>query len=95
VFSAEDKAGAPVLLKLEPLHQMAHVSAAIPVYACGSRVLPDGDFFHFGGFDGTPSFPMHGRDGLAWPVVNTRRAHSAMEKDLHKLSWDMARMLQA
>jgi hypothetical protein len=28
-------------------------------------------------------------------VVNTRRAHSEMEKDLHQLSWDIARSLQA
>jgi hypothetical protein len=27
-------------------------------------------------------------------VVNTRRPHSEMEKDLHKLSWDVARVLE-
>jgi len=40
-------------------------------------------------------FLMHRHDGMAWAVlVNTRREHSRMEKDLHQLSWDIARALQ-
>jgi len=96
VFSADDKAGAPALLKPETLRQMTRVSAANPEYACGWSVSRDGNCFHSGGFDGTTSFLMHRHDGLAWAVVaNTRRAHSEMEKDLHKLSWQIARTLQA
>jgi D-alanyl-D-alanine carboxypeptidase len=94
VFSADDQAGAPALLKPETLRQLTRASAANPGYACGWSVSPDGNYFHSGGFDGTASFLMHRHDGLAWAVVvNTRRAHSDMEKDLHKLSWDVARAL--
>jgi len=39
---------------------------------------------------------VHRHDGLAWAVVvNTRRPHSEMEQDLHKLSWDIAASLPA
>ncbi len=92
VFSADDHAGAPALLKPETLRQLTRASVANPRYACGWSVSPDGNYFHSGGFDGTASYLMHRHDGLAWAVVvNTRRAHSDMEKDLHKLSWDIAR----
>ncbi len=95
VFSAEDKAGAPALFKLETLRQITHTSQANPEYACGWSVSPEGNCSHSGGFDGTASFLVHRRDGLAWAVlVNTRRAHSEMERDLHKLSWDIASTLQ-
>jgi CubicO group peptidase (beta-lactamase class C family) len=96
VFSADDKAGAPALLKPDTLRHMTRGSEANPEYACGWGVSPDGDCSHSGGFDGTASFLVHRHDGLAWAVVvNTRRAHSDMEKDLHKLSWDIARTLEA
>jgi D-alanyl-D-alanine carboxypeptidase len=92
LFSSDDKATVPALLKPETLHQMTQGSVANPEYACGWNVAPDGNCSHSGGFDGTASFLMHRHDGLAWAVVvNTRRAHSEMEKDLHKLSWDVAR----
>lgn len=91
VFSANDKAGAPVLLKPETLNQMTSGSAANPRYACGWSISPNGDASHSGGFDGAASFLMHRHDGLAWAVlVNTRRAHSNMEKDLHDLSGKIA-----
>lgn len=96
VFSAPDGASTPALLKPETLRQMTQASEANPEYACGWSVSPDGDCTHSGGFDGTSSFLVHRHDGLAWAVVvNTRRAHSEMEKDLHQLSWDIARTLQA
>ena len=96
VFSAEDKAGVPALLKPETLHQMTQASAANPEHACGWSVSSDGSCFHSGGFAGTASFLVHRHDGIAWAVVvNTRRAHSEMENDLHKLSWDIARTLEA
>jgi CubicO group peptidase (beta-lactamase class C family) len=95
LFSAHDKAGVPTLLKPETLRQLTQPSAANPEYACGWSVSPDGNCSHSGGFAGTASFLMHRDDGLAWAVVvNTRRAHSEMESDLHKLSWDIARELQ-
>jgi hypothetical protein len=91
VFSANDKAGAPVLLKPETLNQMTSGSAANPRYACGWSISPNGDASHSGGFDGAASFLMHRHDGLAWAVlVDTRRAHSNMEKDLHDLSGKIA-----
>jgi hypothetical protein len=94
VFSAPDGASTPALLKPETLRQMTQASEANPEYACGWSVSPDGDCTHSGGFDGTASFLVHRHDGLAWAVVvNTRRAHSEMEKDLHQLSWDIARTL--
>jgi CubicO group peptidase (beta-lactamase class C family) len=96
VFSAGDKAGPPALLKLETLRQMTQASVPNPDYACGWSVSSDGDCFHSGGFAGTVSFLVHHHDGMAWAVVvNTRRAHSEMENDLHKLSWDIARTLEA
>jgi D-alanyl-D-alanine carboxypeptidase len=96
VFSADDNAGAPRLLKRETLRELSHTSAANPEYACGWRVSPDGNCSHSGGFDGSASFLMHCRDGLAWAVlVNTRRPHSEMEDGLHQLSWDIASALQA
>ena len=74
---------------------MTRGSAANPEYACGWSVSADGNFFHSGGFDGTASYMMRRHDGLAWAiVVNTRRPHSEMEKDLHKLSWDVAHVLE-
>jgi D-alanyl-D-alanine carboxypeptidase len=95
VFSANDNAGAPRLLKPETLRQLAHGSAANPGYACGWSVSADGDCSHSGGFDGTASFLVHRHDGLAWAIlVNTRRPHSEMEKDLHELSWEIASGLQ-
>jgi D-alanyl-D-alanine carboxypeptidase len=95
VFAADDKVGAAALLKPETLREMTRGSRANPEYACGWSVSPDGNYFHSGGFDGTASFLMHRHDGLAWAVVvNTRRAHSEMEKDLHTLSWDIARTLE-
>jgi D-alanyl-D-alanine carboxypeptidase len=95
VFSADDNAGAPRLLKTETLRQLTHGSVANPEYACGWRVSPDGNCSHSGGFDGSASFLMHRRDGLAWAVlVNTRRPHSEMEDSLHQLSWDIASALQ-
>lgn len=95
VFSADDNGGAPALFKPETLRQITQTSAANPEYACGWSVSREGDYAHSGGFDGTASFLVHRHDGLAWAVVvNTRRAHSAMEEDLHKLSWDIARTLQ-
>jgi hypothetical protein len=49
----------------------------------------------FRGFDGATGFLMHRHDALAWAVlVNTRRAHSNMEKELHELSWRIADALQ-
>jgi CubicO group peptidase (beta-lactamase class C family) len=94
VFSADDKAGAPALLKPETLRQMTQGSIANSEYACGWSISSDGNCFHSGGFDGTASFLMHRHDGLVWAVVvNTRRAHSEMEKDLHKLSWDVVQTL--
>ena len=94
VFSAEDNAGAPALLKPEILRQMTQVSAANREYACGWRVSPEGDCSHSGGFDGAASFLVHRHDGLSWAVlVNTRRTHSDMEEDLHRLSWDIAASL--
>lgn len=96
VFSADDKAGAPALLQPKTLRQMTQPSAANPEYACGWSVSPEGNCSHSGGFDGSASFLVHRRDGLAWAVVvNTRRAHSEMEKDLHRLSWEVAAALQA
>jgi len=92
VFSARGaNADVPVLFKPETLRQMTHASVANPRYACGWSVSPGGDCSHSGGFDGTAGFLMHRHDGLAWAVlVNTRRAHSNMEKDLHELSWKIA-----
>ena len=96
VFSALDRAGAPALLKPETVRQMTQGSEANPEYGCGWGVSPEGNCTHSGGFDGSASFLVHRRDGLAWAVeVNTRREHSEMEKDLHRLSWDIARALQA
>jgi D-alanyl-D-alanine carboxypeptidase len=96
VFSAEDNAGAPALLKPEILQQMTRGSAANREYACGWRVSPEGDYSHSGGFDGASSFLVHRRDGLTWAVlVNTRRTHSDMEEDLHRLSRDIAASLAA
>jgi CubicO group peptidase (beta-lactamase class C family) len=95
VFSADDNAGAPRLLKPETLRQLTHASVANPEYACGWNVSHDGNCSHSGGFDGTASFLMHRRDGLAWAVlVNTRRPHSEMENSLHQLSWDVASALK-
>jgi len=95
VFSPEDNAGAPALLKPETLRQMTRPSAVNPEYACGWSVSPDGNRFHSGGFDGTTSFLMHRHDGLAWAVVvNARHKHSPMENDLHKLSWHVAHALE-
>jgi len=95
VFSPEDRAGAPELLKADTLRQMTTASKANPEYACGWDGSAGGDRFHSGGLPGTASFLMHRHDGLAWAVVvNTRREHSKMEKDLHQLSWDIARALQ-
>lgn len=96
VFSADDNAGAPRLFKPETLHQLVHGSVANPAYACGWSVFHDGNCSHSGGFDGSASFLMHRRDGLAWAVlVNTRRAHSEMEDSLHQLSWDIASALKS
>lgn len=96
VFSAQDNAGAPALLKPETLRQMTQTSAANRQYACGWSISSEGDCSHSGGFDGTASFVVHRHDGLAWAVVvNTRRPHSEMEQDLHKLSWDIAASLPA
>jgi CubicO group peptidase (beta-lactamase class C family) len=95
VFSAADDAGAPSLLKPETLRQMTQVPVTNSDYACGWHVSPEGNCFHPGGFDGTASFLMHRHDGLAWAMlVNSRRTKSDMEKDLHKLSWDVARILE-
>ena len=95
VFSAQDRAGAPALLQLEALHQVTQATLANPRYACGWSVSPEGNYFHSGGFEGTASFLMHRHDGLTWAViVNTRDAHSDMERDLHTLSWSVARILQ-
>ena len=94
VFSAEDKAGAPVLLKEQTLRVMTQGSAANSEYACGWSVSTEGNCTHSGGFDGSASFLAHRHDGLAWAVVvNTRQSHSEMEKDLHLLSWDIARAM--
>lgn len=91
VFSAEDKAGAAALLTAQTLRQMTQSSAANPEYACGWFVSPEGHCTHSGGLDGSTSFLVHRRDGLAWAVVvNTRQRHSEMEKDLHRLSWEIA-----
>ena len=96
VFSAEDKAGAPALFTAETLAKLTRGSAANPGYASGWGLSPEGDFSHSGGFDGTASFLVHRHDGLAWAIlVNTRRAHSRMESDLHKLSWNIASTLTA
>jgi CubicO group peptidase (beta-lactamase class C family) len=90
-FSGDDKTNAPALLKPETLHQTAKASAANAEYACGWSVSPDGNYSHSGGFAGSASLLMHHHEGLAWAVaVNSRRAHSEMEEDLHKLSWDLA-----
>jgi len=95
VFSAEDNADAPALLKPETLRQMTQVSAENREYACGWSVSSEGDCSRSGGFDGAASFCVHRRDGLAWAVVvNTRRTHSEMEQDLDRLSWDIAASLQ-
>jgi|HubBroStandDraft_1064217.scaffolds.fasta_scaffold48325_2 D-alanyl-D-alanine carboxypeptidase len=95
IFSTAGDRAAPALLKPETLRQMTRGSAANPEYACGWSVSADGNFFHSGGFDGTASYMMRRHDGLAWAiVVNTRRPHSEMEKDLHKLSWDVAHVLE-
>ena len=91
VFSAQDKAGAPALLKQDTLRQMTQGSEANPEYACGWSVSREGDCTHSGGFDGSASFIAHRHDGLAWAIlVNTRQTHSEMEKDLHRLSWEIA-----
>jgi len=96
VFSAEDRAGAPALLQLKTLSYLTRGSQANPEYGCGWSVSLEGDCSHSGGFDGSASFMVHCKDGLSWAVVvNTRRTHSEMEADLHKLSWDVARVLQA
>jgi CubicO group peptidase (beta-lactamase class C family) len=91
VFSTERKANVPALFKPETLRQMTGASGANPHYACGWSVSPGGDYSHSGGFDGAVGFLMHRHDGLAWAVlVNTRRAHCNMEKELHELSWRIA-----
>jgi hypothetical protein len=37
---------------------------------------------------------MQRHDGFCWAILaNSRRPHSEMERDLHKLSWDVARTL--
>jgi CubicO group peptidase (beta-lactamase class C family) len=94
VFSAEDKAGAPALLKEQTLRLMTQGSAANSEYACGWSVSSEGNCIHSGGFDGSASFLAHRHNGLVWAVVaNTRRPNSEMEKDLHRLSWDIARTM--
>jgi D-alanyl-D-alanine carboxypeptidase len=94
VFSADDKAGAPALLKEETLRGMTRGTAANSNYACGWSVSPERNCTHSGGFDGSAGFLAHRHDGLAWAVlVNTRRPHSEMEEDLHRLSWEIARTL--
>jgi CubicO group peptidase (beta-lactamase class C family) len=94
VFSAEDKAGAPELLKPETLREMTLGSASNPQYACGWAVSAEGNYFHSGGFTGSASFLMHRHDGLAWSVVvNTHRENSKLEQDLHRLSWAIANTL--
>jgi len=95
IFSATGEHGDPPLLKPDTLRELTQGSAANPEYACGWSVSADRNFFHSGGFDGSASFMMRRHDGFAWAiVVNTRRPHSEMEKDLHKLSWDVARVLE-
>ncbi|MGD0734976.1 MAG: serine hydrolase domain-containing protein [Terracidiphilus sp.] len=96
VFSARDKGGAPALFQLNTLDELTHGSHANPEYGCGWSVSRYGDCSHSGGFDGSASFMMHRQDGLSWAVVvNTRRAHSEMENDLHKLCWDIEKMVRS
>ena len=94
VFSATDKAGAPTLFSPQTLAGILQPTAANPHYACGWGLSPDGDATHAGALPGTATLLMHRHDGLAWSILtNTRRIHSAMEEDLRKLSWDIARSL--
>jgi D-alanyl-D-alanine carboxypeptidase len=95
VFSSDDRAGAPALLKPETLREMTRGAAANPESACGWTVLAGGDYSKSVGFEGTATFLVHRHDGLAWAIaVNTRRAHSTVESDLHKLSWDIANLVR-
>ncbi len=94
VFSATDKAGAPTLFSPQTLEQILQPTAANPHYACGWGLSPDGDATHAGSLPGTTTLLMHRHDGLAWAILtNTRHAHAAMEEDLRRLSWDIARSL--
>ncbi len=95
VFSAVDKAGAPPLLQSGTIEQMTWGTMANPKYASGWSVNSHGICYHSGGIDGAASLLVHTGAGLSWViVVNTRRAQSDMEKNLHQLSWDVERSLQ-
>ena len=75
----------------ELVHQITQGTPANPNYACGWSIHPDGTASHSGGFDGTNSFLVHSPTSLTWAIiVNTRRPHSEMEEDLHKLSLNLA-----
>lgn len=94
VFSATDKAGAPALFAAPTLAQLLQPTAANPHYACGWGLSPEGDATHTGSLPGTTTVLMHRHDGLAWSLLtNTRRGHTAMEDDLRKLGWNLARSL--
>jgi CubicO group peptidase (beta-lactamase class C family) len=96
VFSTVDNAGAPPLLQPGTIVQMTQSTNANPGYAAGWSVDSKGVCFHSGGIEGTASFLVHAGAGFSWAiVVNTRRDHSNMEKDLHQLSWDIERSVIA
>lgn len=95
VFSAEDQAGAPALLKQETLRQMTQRSAANPERVRGWDASSNGNYFHNGSFPGTASFLIHRHDGFTWAVVvNTRREESETAHDLQELSWNIARSME-
>lgn len=94
IFAARDRAGAPGLLSVASLTEMTRPTAANPTYACGWRVNPAGNCWHFGSLAGTTSLVVQSAAGLSWAAtLNTRVRDEEATLALDRLMWKLAPLL--
>ena len=85
----------PNILKPHTIHVMTTASTANAGYAKGWMVNKAGNWWHNGTLAGTSTIAVRTHSGFCWAAfTNTRRRNSALDGDLDKLIWTMARTVR-
>jgi CubicO group peptidase (beta-lactamase class C family) len=91
ILGSDQRPGQQQLLLPQFVKAMLRGSTANPRYACGWWVGKHGDIHNSGGLPGSTAFMVHTSTGSDWAILaNTRQPRSNMERELHKLSWELA-----
>jgi CubicO group peptidase (beta-lactamase class C family) len=84
----------PSQLRPDSIAAMTTPSSANPEYAHGWRVNSSRNWWHTGHLPGTATLMVRTHSGFSWAaLLNTRHRDDALDRELDRLVWNLARMV--